>query len=41
MLDYLELDIEVSDNSIDTIESNECREILGDNRNINSVLAII
>ena len=41
MINFLELDIEVSDNSIETMESNKCREILEDDKDANSVLAII
>ena len=33
MLDYLELDIELSNNNIKTIRSNKYREMLGDNGN--------
>ena len=41
MLDYLELDIEVSDVDMETTESNDCKELLRDDRNANSMLAII
>ena len=41
MLSHSELDIEVSDAGIETIESNNCRGILRSNRDINSVLAMI
>ena len=39
MLSHLEVNIEVSDVSIKTIESNDCKEILGDNRDANDILA--
>ena len=39
MLDYLELDIEVSNTGMKTIESDNYREISRDDRNINGVLA--
>ncbi len=39
MLSHLEVNIEVSDVSIKTIESNDCKEILGDNRDANDMLA--
>jgi len=38
MLDYLEVDIEVSDTDVRTAESNDCREMLGDNEDANSML---
>jgi len=38
MLDYLKIDMEISDTSMETVGSNDYREILGDNR---SMLAII
>ena len=41
MLDHSEVDIKVSDTSIKTIKSNNCREVSEDNRNTNSILAII
>ena len=41
ILDFLELDTEVSNDSMETIESNKCREILEDDRDANSVLAVI
>ena len=41
MLDYLEIDIEISDIDIEAIESDDCKEVLGDNRDTNKVLAII
>ena len=33
MLDYLEIDIEVSDVGMETVESDDCREISRDDRN--------
>ena len=41
MLYYSEVDIEVSDTSIETVESNNCREVLEDNRDANRILAMI
>ena len=41
MLDFLELDTEISDDSMETIEFNKYREILENNRDANSVLAVI
>ena len=39
MLGYSEVDIEVSDTSIKTTESNGCREVSGNNRDANGMLA--
>ena len=39
MLDYSEVDIKISDAYIKTAESNNCRGVLKDNRNTNSILA--
>jgi len=39
MLDCLEVDTEVSNAGMKTVESNNCREMLGDNRDTNSILA--
>ena len=41
MLGYLELDIEVSNAGMETMESDNCREMSKKNRDTNSVLAII
>ena len=41
MLDFLELDTEILDDSMETIEFNKYREILENNRDTNSVLAVI
>jgi len=41
MLDHSELDTEVSDASIETIESNDCREVSKKDRDANSVLAVM
>ena len=41
ILYFLELDTEVSDDSMETIEFNKYREILENNRDANSVLAVI
>jgi len=41
MLGYSEINIEVLDADIETIESDKCRELSGDDRNTNSVLAMI
>ena len=41
MLDCLEIDTEVSDIGIETTESNNCREVSGDDRDTNSVLTVI
>ena len=40
MLGHLELDIEISDTGIETIESDNCRRLLRDNRDTNGVLAM-
>ena len=39
MLDCLELDMEVSDISIETVESNDCRGVSKKDRDVNGVLA--
>ena len=39
MLDHSELDMEVSDAGMETVESNNCREMSRKNRDANSVLA--
>jgi len=41
MLDHSEINTEVSDTDIETAGFDECREVSEDNRDINSVLAII
>jgi len=41
MLGRSKIDTEVSDASMEAIGSDECREILGDNRDTNSVLAVM
>ena len=41
ILDCLELDAEISDASMKTMESNDCRGILRNDRNANGMLAII
>ena len=41
MLGHSEIDTEVSDVSIETTESDECRRVLKDDGNANSVLAMI
>jgi len=38
MLGHSELDIEVSDAGMETVESNDCRGVSGKNRDANSVL---
>jgi len=38
ILDYLEVDIEVSDIDVKTAEFNDCGEMLGDNKGANSML---
>ena len=40
MLSYSEIDIEVSDVGMETMESNDCREVSRDNRDANSMLAV-
>ena len=40
ILDCSEIDMKVSDISIETTKSNDCREILGNNRNTNGILAM-
>ena len=39
MLDHLEIDMEISDAGMETMESNDCREMLRNNRDANSMLA--
>ena len=39
MLGCSKINTEVSDTSVKTVESNDCREISEDDRDINSVLA--
>jgi len=39
MLGCSEVDIEVSDTDMESMESNDCREISKDNRDANNVLA--
>ena len=41
MLDCLEVDTEVLDAGMKTVESNNCRELLENNRDINSILAMM
>ena len=41
MLDYSELDTEVSDAGMETAESNDCRGVSKKNRDANGVLAMI
>ena len=40
ILGYSEIDTQVSDTNIRTIRSDDCKEMSGDNRNTNNVLAI-
>jgi len=40
MLDYLEIDMEVLDTSMETAESNDCRGLLRDDGGTNSVLTM-
>jgi len=39
MLGCLEVNIEVSDTSVETVESNNCREMSRDDKDANSMLA--
>ena len=39
MLDHSEIDIEVLDAGMKTVESNDCKGVLEDNRDANGVLA--
>ena len=39
ILGYLELDIEISDTGMETIESNDCKGMSRNDRNTNSMLA--
>ena len=39
ILDHLEINTEVSDTGIETTESNDCKEVLENNRDTNGVLA--
>ena len=41
MLSYLELDIEISDIGIETMESDDCKEMSRSNEDANNVLAVI
>jgi len=41
MLGHSEVDIEVSDASIEAVESNDCRKMSKYDRDTNSVLAVI
>jgi len=41
ILDCLEIDMEVLDIGIETVESNECRRVSRGNRDTNGVLAVI
>jgi len=41
MLSHSELDIEVLDTGMETAESDDCRGLSRDNRDVNDVLAII
>jgi len=41
ILDCSEVDTKVSDADMKKTESNDCREMLGDNRDANGVLAIM
>ena len=41
MLGHLEVDTKILNTDIRTIESDSYREVLGDNRNVNRVLAVI
>ena len=41
MLDHSEIDIEVSDASMETVESDDCKEVLRDDRDTNRVLAVM
>ena len=40
MLGYLEIDMEVSDAGMKIVESNDYKEVSGDNRDANGVLAV-
>ena len=41
ILGCLEIDIKISDASMETIESNDCKEVSRDDRNTNGMLAIM
>ena len=41
IFDCLEIDIEFSDAGIETMESDDCREVLRGNRDTNGMLAVI
>jgi len=41
ILDCSEVDIEVSDAGMETVESNSCKKMSEDNRDTNSMLAVI
>ena len=41
MLGCLEVNIEISDTGMETVESNDCREMLGDDEGTNGVVAVM
>jgi len=41
MLGCLEIDTEVLDTSMEAVKSNECKEMSGDDEDVNGVLAVI
>ena len=41
ILDYSEIDTEVSGTGVEIMESHNCREVLGDSRDTNGVLAMM
>ena len=41
MLDYLEIDMKVSDTGMETADSNDCKEVLENDEDANGVLAIM
>jgi len=41
MLDYLEIDMKVSDTDMETADSNNCKEVLENDEDANGVLAIM
>jgi len=41
ILDHLELDTEISDANMETVESDDCREVSRKDRDVNGILAVM
>ena len=41
MLGHLKIDIEISDAGMETVESNDCREVSKNDRDANSILTVM